>query len=443
MPLSRRVRRWNLAPPVQSFSVQPDRGEREAHIGEVEHVDARQPEAGEVHGDALGAGQQALERAQPIATPGADRRRFFARVDGRCRQRILLLPRLEDDRGNLARHELPAQRAWRAARFLATQEAADVEEVHGRELELREPHRHGALHLQEALDPAVGQRHLLLAMLVGAADLHGKAGRADIEASGPVAPHALELTGQALTEVDVGGAALELVNGREQVVANTHARVGALVARERLEEQLVGMNGNDRIEDVVQLVLVVEDVVEVVPARLVERLHACLAQFVERGSLQLERLQLPSHRLVLGRQALHEQSVLLGHPCRERLAIARAILEVALNDGEERAHRLAKRQRVAERAAEERELARRVGRKCEAGALQPLDDGALTRVLELDVHAPRTFTADSSPGKRTWMRVRASRAGSRSSCVRDATISPSRRAATSAWLMSVSPRTPR
>ncbi len=112
-------------------------------------------------------------------------------------------------------------------------------------------HRQRALHLQEALEPALGQVDLALEVRLAAwpGRRHGEAAGADREGGLPRATHALQGRAQLPGEVDVGRAvghrrALRL----ERRQRRRQARIARLVVAERLEEELVVVDGDDGIE---------------------------------------------------------------------------------------------------------------------------------------------------------------------------------------------------
>ncbi len=95
---------------------------------------------------------------------------------------------------------------------MPAEEPDDVVQVHGGHAEPREAERHGAVYLEEAVDPALGKVDLLLDVAGAPLGGHGEARGIDVEPGTAVRAHPLELAVQAGAEVDVGRAALELVD---------------------------------------------------------------------------------------------------------------------------------------------------------------------------------------------------------------------------------------
>ena len=251
------------------------------------------------------------------------------------------------------------------------------------------------------MHPALGQVDLLLDVAGAALGGHGEARRIDVEPGAAVRPHPLQLAVQPGAEVDVGRAALEFVDAVEQLVIGGQPGIGALVARERLEGDLVRMDRDDRVEDVGELVLVLVDVVDVSHPRPVERFQPLARRAVELPEPGLEHLDPLADRLVLHAQAGEEGPVLLLEPGLEFEAIARAILEVADDHVIERRQALAERHRTAERAAEEGRLAERIRGQGDVRAVQAVDDPAPAVIAEGGDHATppiATTTGDFSPG---------------------------------------------
>ncbi len=216
-------------PVVVGPAAQP---EREGRVAQVAHVERGQPMPGEEQVHALGHRQETLEHEEAPSSPSSDRLRLVALVHRR--QLDGVLPGLEDHLRPLAGTQLEAQRARRRARFVATQEAQDGEEVDGLQTKAREPHAHHALDLEETLHPRSRELDLLL-FVSALARKDGEALGVHVEARAPVGAHAVHVPGERRGEVDVRRAALEGVDAPEEVVFDREAPVAALVFAEGLE----------------------------------------------------------------------------------------------------------------------------------------------------------------------------------------------------------------
>ena len=79
--------RSNFAAPDGPVVVRPAReSKRELKRAEVEHVDARQPEPGEVNVDRTAGRDQSRQRLQPVSSPGADAHGLGPLEGGSCRE---------------------------------------------------------------------------------------------------------------------------------------------------------------------------------------------------------------------------------------------------------------------------------------------------------------------------------------------------------------------
>src|SRR5262249_40066630 len=121
----------------------------------------------------------------------------------------------------------------------------------------------------------------------------------NVEARAPIRAHALELVVQPRTEVDIRRAALEAVDLVEELEACRHAGIRAFIARECLERDFIGMDGDDRVEQELQLVLILIDVVEVLEACPMERPQAGSAGFVELAETRFQLLHTGARLLAL------------------------------------------------------------------------------------------------------------------------------------------------
>ncbi len=153
------------------------------------------------------------------------------------------------------------------------------------------------------------------------------------------------------------------------------------------------MHGDDRIEDVGQLILVFVDVVDIRHPSPVERLEPLAACPVELAQPGLQRLHPLADRLALRAQAGEEGPVLLLEPGLELGAIARAVLEIADDHVIERRQGLAERHRMAQRAAEVGRLPERVRGQGDVRAVQAVDDPAAAVVAVGGDHATHLHIA--------------------------------------------------
>src|SRR5262249_49411662 len=126
-----------------------------------------------------------------------------------------------------------------------------------------------------------------------------KPARLNVEARAPIRAHALELVVQPRTEVDIRCAALEAVDLVEELEACRQAGIRALIARECLERDFIGMHGDDGVEQKLQLVLILIDVVEILEACPMEGPQAGVAGFVEFAEARFQFLHAGSRLLAL------------------------------------------------------------------------------------------------------------------------------------------------
>ena len=219
-------------------------------------------------------------------------------VDG-SRTLDLDVPRLEDRLDRLVGLEHVAQRSRTAGLLVPSQEEAEVVQVKRVQLERRRRQRHRRADLKEPAHPGVRQvdLHFLVRVFVGRRDF--EAGRVDVELRRLVRADLLELVVQRRGVIDVGGAARELADVLELFVSGGQPPVGRLVLAEALEEDLVRMHGDHRIQHEPRVPILLVQVVEVPALSGVKRPHLALDVLVQRTELTLDCADLLTHVLRL------------------------------------------------------------------------------------------------------------------------------------------------
>ena len=265
--------------------------------------------------------------------------------------------------------------------------------------------RHGAQDLEEAPHPGIGQVDLVLAVLLRAGGLHREAGGVDGELGVAVAADLLELVVQSVAVIDVGGAEGHLAHAFEHVMVAGEAPVGGFVEAETLEEDLVGMHGDDRVEDDPGVEILLVEAVEIKLPRLVERPHHRLGLDADVREFAAQGLDL-GLQLVPPGQRLGEKLLLVGlQPGEIGAAVFRLEAQVRHHDVVQGRDRLAERQVAGDPSVEEGRRAQGIGREAEPRRAPFRDGAALAEIAVDDVHRAASDTdpaaCRAADGRRT------------------------------------------
>ena len=371
----------------------------EGHVAQVGHVERGHPLAQQVHGEPPRPGDEPFEDVDPPASPEADLLFGVALVD-RPRAFQLDVPGLEHHLHRVARFEVIAHPPGTEHLLAAAEHQADVVDVHRVQVEGDHRQRHRRADLQEAPHPAIGQvdLHFLVGRLAGGG--HLEAGGVDLEPGGLVAADLLELGVEGGGVVDVGGAAGELADVLEHLVARPQPAVARFVAAEALEEDLVGMDGDHRVEHEPGVVIALVEVVEILLPRLVEGLHPLVAAFADIGQLALDRIELAGDLGPLRGDRRPVDFLLPGEPLLVGRAVFRVPAEVGDDHVVQRADRFAEGQPGPQLAREEGRRAERIGGQRDPRAVGAAVDHTIACVSVVKLH--REPPPVESSGARRW-----------------------------------------
>lgn len=217
-------------------------GQREGRLAEIKDPEHRQPRAEDLHPGALQVRERPGQREEALAAEGPDHPGGLPCVG--CTVTLQdQLPGLEDHAGGEARDQLEAQATGWVLGLAGAEGEEEVVDVDGGELEGGGGQRRRRLDLEETAEPGVG--HGDGAVLRGGLALEGPA---RLEVEGQVPGEAVEAVDEGVREVDEGGAVGGLPS-LEEIAGEGEASVGALIPGEDLQGDLVGVDGEHRIED--------------------------------------------------------------------------------------------------------------------------------------------------------------------------------------------------
>ena len=146
---------------------------------------------------------------------------------------------------------------------------------------------------------------------------------------------------QAKAKIDIGGAALPVVDLGEQISSDPQPGVAALIAGEDLERNFVGVDAHHRVEQIIQLVVVLIDVLEKRPPGGIVRPQPARAGGVQLVETQLQGFDLVTDGFFFDAKVGQEQLVLTRQPGKKRLPVTRPVTVIADHHVVQRRQRLA------------------------------------------------------------------------------------------------------
>ncbi len=183
------------------------------------------------------------------------------------------VPRLDQHSHRFIRLQHEAERTRPVALLALSEPLQDGVHVHRVKLHHVGGQRHGARHLEKAAHPTVGEVDLFLAVGLLARGLYVEAFGIDGKRCRAVTADLLELAVKRMAIVDVRRAVGDIADAFEGLVVAGEPSVGGFVAAEALEEDLVRVHGDDRIEHDPGVAVLRVEPIEILFPRLVERVH--------------------------------------------------------------------------------------------------------------------------------------------------------------------------
>jgi hypothetical protein len=343
-----------------------------------------------LHGELARELDQPLEDEQPTPTPDPDLVLLVAQVR-RAREGHHPVPRLEHHLHRLTGLEDVPQAPRPALLLVATQHEAQVVHVHRVQVEADGRQRHRRADLQEAAHPGVGQVDLQLLERVLGGGLHLEARGVDLEHRRLVATDLLELVVKVRRIVDVRRPAGELADVLEDLIRGPEPAVGRLVLAEALEEDLVRVHRDHRVEHEPGVEVLLVEVIEVLLPGRVEPGHAAVAGRLQAVELALQVLDLRRVAAALDRHLLPVQLLLLGQPRLVRGLVLGLVAQVADHHRVQRRDGLAELEALLQLAAKVGRFAPRVRRERHVGRPRARVDRGAPVVLVLKLHRAPLF----------------------------------------------------
>ncbi len=140
---------------------------------------------------------------------------------------------------------------------------ADIKDVHGVQRERGRGEAHGGVDLEEAAHPGVGEVNFDFFKCVFVLGLDLKAGWIYLKIGAFVAADFLKFLIKVFGVIDVGGAAGELFDVIENFVRRAEASISGFVFTKALKKDLVGVDGDDGVEEAEDFVIMLKEPIKI------------------------------------------------------------------------------------------------------------------------------------------------------------------------------------